>query len=405
MNNYFSNEKINTGRQLEVDVLKAICIIGMVTIHVFDDCIDNGDNSFEFLQNVLGMIIGAAGFMLCMGIGMRYTRNQSPQAYLTRGIAILTVGQLLNILRNALPNLIAYWITQDQWFVANSFLVFQADILSFAGLAFILMAVMRKFKLSNRAILCIAIAMNLISWLVHYKVTMPENYIVNQILGYFVITRAESYFPLFSYFVFVAAGFTIGTLLPYIKDKQKLYTRIIVICVPLCTVYYLFRMNYNVSFMPVYISDENYSLYPGPDAIVSVLTSVAAMACFYMLSHWAGDRIPRWVAHMSENINSYYCISYMFILPVQTLLMAVNGHLLMTDSVGTIYTILVLVACWLIIEFNKKYIHFSPTALLTKKTVGPVMMVSIWVISFAIAIYAYPRIDEFVNIWNDYLLP
>jgi hypothetical protein len=119
----------------------------------------------------------------------------------------------------------------------------------------------------------------------------------------------------------------------------------------------------------------------------------------------AGDRIPRWVAHMSENINSYYCISYMFILPLQTLLMALNGHLIMNVHIGTVYTIFVLIACAVIIEINKKYIHFSPSALLNKKTVGPVMMVSIWVISFAIAIYAYPKIDTFVNIGNDYLLP
>ena len=30
---------------------------------------------------------------------------------------------------------------------------------------------------------------------------------------------------------------------------------------------------------------------------------------------------------------------------------------------------------------------------------------AVWIATVAIAAYAYPRIEEFANIWNEYLLP
>ena len=34
-----------------------------------------------------------------------------------------------------------------------------------------------------------------------------------------------------------------------------------------------------------------------------------------------------------------------------------------------------------------------------------VFTAAVWIATIAIAAYAYPRIDEFANIWNEYLLP
>ena len=30
---------------------------------------------------------------------------------------------------------------------------------------------------------------------------------------------------------------------------------------------------------------------------------------------------------------------------------------------------------------------------------------AVWILTAAVIIYAYPKIEEFANIWNDYLLP
>ena len=210
----------------------------------------------------------------------------------------------------------------------------------------------------------------------------------------------------------MAAGFLAGGKYPYIKDKDKFSTLVLKICVPICAVYYFFRIPLETPFLPEYDSDLNYSMYPGPDAIASILAACLLLALFYKIIHRAGDKIPRFVAHLSENINSYYCISYMFILPFQTLIIALTGRLLdavvpdggMLMLVGLALTLSIIVACAGIIEINKRYIHFSVVALGSSKA-GRIVLLGVWVLTVVIVIYDYPRIVEFANIWDDYLLP
>ncbi len=67
---YFSDEKVNTGRQPELDLLKALCVVGMIFVHVF---LDLGDHVMPgVVDDYLTEFFGAATFMICMGIGMRY---------------------------------------------------------------------------------------------------------------------------------------------------------------------------------------------------------------------------------------------------------------------------------------------------------------------------------------------
>ena len=156
---FFANEKVNTGRQPELDLLKALCVVGMIFVHVFLDL--GKDVMPTVVDDYLTEFFGAATFMICMGIGMCYMRRQSPATYVMRGFGLLTIGQFLNLLRNALPNLIAWWITGKQFFIANSFLIIQADILTFAGLSFLLMALFKWLKLSDGVILGFSVVMSL----------------------------------------------------------------------------------------------------------------------------------------------------------------------------------------------------------------------------------------------------
>ncbi len=112
---YFASERVNKGRQPELDWLKAFCIVCMIFLHIYEDCaIEQTGLIYHFLDYAC-VFTGAACFMICMGVGMRYSRKQSPADYVYRGIEIFTVGQLLNLLRNALPNLIAWWIKGEGW--------------------------------------------------------------------------------------------------------------------------------------------------------------------------------------------------------------------------------------------------------------------------------------------------
>ena len=398
---YFAAEKVNTGRQPELDLLKALCVVGMIITHV---CLDLGDEVMpSVVDDYMTEFFGASTFMISMGIGMCYMRNQSPANYVKRGFALLTIGQFLNIVRNCVPNLIAWWITGKQFFIANSLLILQSDILSFAGLAFFLMALLKKLKLDHKAVLGVSILMSLAALIMWHTVPSPENYLVSQILAYFIITDAEAYFPLLCYFIFVAFGYFIGSYYPRVKDKDGLSNRLMIICFAITLAYYLVRFLVDMPFLPELGSDLQYNMKPTPDAIANCIFTLGLLALFYKIVKLMGGKLPKFVMHLSENINSYYCIHYMFVLPVQTLLIAFTEELMPGKILPLIYSLLVIGICYCIIELNEKFWHIHFVTL--KGTKLYVFVAFVWIATIAITAYAYPRIDVFANIWNEYLLP
>jgi hypothetical protein len=77
-NSIFSKENVNIGHQPEFDYLKTLFILIMLPNHVSEhyckDC-------FTIIVDYVGFMIGAAGIMMLMGIGMRYSRHQEPSYY------------------------------------------------------------------------------------------------------------------------------------------------------------------------------------------------------------------------------------------------------------------------------------------------------------------------------------
>lgn len=159
-----------------------------------------------------------------MGIGMRYSRHQGTKDFLIRGIELLTVGQILYLIQNCIPKLILYWITGEQYILANALLVLQADIMTFAGLAFMFMALLKKLRVSNLAMVIIGIVLNLFNYIQPQFIPSPDNYLLRMFIGYFITNKSEAYFSLAAYFIFVAVGFYIGDRYPRIKDKDGLST-------------------------------------------------------------------------------------------------------------------------------------------------------------------------------------
>ncbi len=398
---FFSNEKVNTGRQPELDLLKALCVVGMIFVHVL---LDLSENAMPTVLDDYGTeLFGAATFMICMGIGMGYMRNQTPKAYLMRGFSLLTIGQFLNIVRNSIPNLIAWWATGKQFFIANAMLILQSDILSFAGLAFLLMALFKKCGLKKEVILGISVVMSFFALAAWHYVPSPSNYLASQLLGYFIITDAEAYFPLLCYFIFVAFGYFVGLYYPYIKDKNALANRVMLICFPVSFAYYYLRLTREWSWLPVLGSDTQYNMKPTPDAIATCLFTLGFLALLYKFVRAIGGELPPLVKHFSKYINNYYCIHYMLVLPVQTLLIALTGQLLPGKVIPLLYCFFVTAACYFIIEANEKYWHIHFASLRGAK--AAVFVTVVWMLTVMIVLYCYPRIEVFANVWNDYLLP
>ena len=400
---FFAKEKVNRGRQPEMDWLKAFCIVCMIILHIYEDCTDHPSGFLNSTLEWICTFTGAATFMVCMGIGMRYSRNQEPKNYLLRGLELITVSQFLNIVRGAVPNLIAYWIKGEPVFIANSVLVVQADVLTFAGLAFIAMALLKLIKVPDIGILIIGVVLNVVAIPLSSPPVDTSNYLLNQFIGFFVVTEAEAYFTFFAYFVFVAFGYFIGGLYPRITDKDGLSNRILLFVTPVCVAYYVVRFTVSIPLLPEMGSSLQYLLVPGTDAWAVCLSSLVFLSLFHKISKLMGGKAPSVVNHISANINSYYCVSYVFTLPMQTLLIAVWGRLMQGMVMPTIYALIVIVLCYFIIDINEKHIHFHLVTI--KQPKKAIVFAAIWVCTVLIMIYAYPKVTEYATMWNDYLLP
>lgn len=197
MNSIFSAERVNTGRQLEFDLVKAVTIVLMIWTHTYEALSTGFEPSLSAINsNVRGSIAGAVTFMFCMGIGLSYTRHNSAQECLQRGVRLLTTGFTLLLCREIIPVLLSSWILHCPEKLAYLALGFSVDILQFAGLAFLFVGCLKKLKIGNIGMLIISIALSVLGTLLQGVST--GCYPVDQFLGFFWGTESDSYFPFFN---------------------------------------------------------------------------------------------------------------------------------------------------------------------------------------------------------------
>jgi len=166
----FVPREINKSRQIEFDLIKALTIVLMIWTHVFENLSTGFAPSLSsFNAYYRGCLFGASTFMFCMGIGMVYTRSCAPKDFFKRGLHILFTAILLNLFRCIIAGSITGRFFIDPQSAKNLILVVGNDILYFAGIAFILMALLRKLGLRYWHILMISVALSALSMAVRWK--------------------------------------------------------------------------------------------------------------------------------------------------------------------------------------------------------------------------------------------
>ena len=223
----FKREKVNTGRQYNLDLLKALAIVAMIICHtvtILSGARTDYESEFGywFADAFLGSYLAVAhAFMFCMGVGFVYSRNKEPKTLLVRGIKIYLMGYVLNFFRGGIYA-IAASIFDSSYRDMISYTLLLQDILQFAGLAMMLTALFKKLKLDCRIILAISIVMSVFSQVVAMK--YQGNTFMNVLIGTFVPTKEDySTFVLCGWYFFVAAGICFGEILQRTKNLRRFY--------------------------------------------------------------------------------------------------------------------------------------------------------------------------------------
>ena len=259
--------------------------------------------------------MAAPVFMACMGIGLAYSRNSDPRRIVKRGIKILIVAYILNIIRALLYVIeVCNKGTLYENLEEITILFLEGDILHFAGLALILFGIVKLFNLKDKAILAIGIVFSFVATL--HTVIAP-NIFSSATLGLFVATTYEglmiSEFPLVCWFIFVAFGFWFGNRLKCVKELDKFYLKWGLPCFIISFLGISYEYRHGINMMNHDPALNNfYSMVPH-DALLCICFFIFLLALF----HFAAKALTKWVRDLavstSNALNLIFIIHWIII--------------------------------------------------------------------------------------------
>ena len=196
------------------DLLKGIAVLLMIQVHIIELFATNqiSESIIGKLLLFLGGPLVAPVFAFFLGYFLMKS-NKSAKQLVVRGLQLFGLGMCLNILLNL--NLIISVnrgvLKVDIWPY-----IFGVDILQLAGLAVVLMAVLKKV-LQNYLM---SIALILLSaFLGHYLLQFTsDSSFIKYISSFFYGSTTWSYFPLFPWLAYPLSGLAFYQL----KEKIKL---------------------------------------------------------------------------------------------------------------------------------------------------------------------------------------
>ena len=313
-----------TIRILEIELMKAIAIIGMVYIHIFEMSlfIDEITSGTEFKIGVVldffGGIISGGAFMFAMGWGAAFSKGATPKSYVKRFFQLELYGILVNLFQQWLPKLIdpeSYGSLSEGWYS-----IIAVDVYAFAGVCMLYFAVMKKLESNKPAKLIISLLLLVICLTVNSLIP-AESFStgfdwLDTLIGLFIRENEYSYFPLVSWIAFPIAGYGAGKLFQTWKDLKKCYILLGVIgTVALVGGSVIMKVMGipNAVIDPFNVTDlEYYAL-----STINVITGVGLIAVELVLASLllklTKGKLPNFVTDLSRNVMHIYIAQWLII--------------------------------------------------------------------------------------------
>lgn len=356
MNTIFTNERTNSKRQVELDIAKGLAIIFMVWVHVNEYYQGTAfyGSVYNRVVEFLGSPPAAPIFTILLGVGIVYSRKSGPRQLMIRGVKLLSGGYALSFLRDFIPYLILYNSSQDKELLTEaSYLLWGADILQFAGLAFLFFAVVIKYQLSNKVLFvlwCIFSSLNILL----RGITFPSHF-ANAFWGLFWGTYDYSWFPFLNWITFPIIGYVFGQYLIRCKDKTKLYKQILLLSSMLSVPLWIYSYVNNIQFGA--FGELWQQAYYHHDIIGSMV--LTTFAFFWIsLCYFAVPFIPevmkKALIRWSRNSTCMYSISYIILGFSILVLVTEHYHPVIVCLLAVIIYILSDLTCILYEKIKKK---------------------------------------------------
>ncbi|WP_027869363.1 acyltransferase family protein [Eubacterium sp. AB3007] len=355
MGKLFSNEPVNSGRQIELDLAKCLAIFFMIFLHCYFGTSYFTNEISLGMQRAVSQLFGgpfaAPVFMFAMGVGMVYSRNQAPAYLIKRGIKLIQLGFFVNIGEFFVPyflsgNLLGDW---DTFPIANGLLLFCIDILAFAGMAFILVGVLKKLKVSAKGTVVVALLLSIIGSIARFH-DFGSN-VPNLIAGYFIGSAGGfTAFPLFNWFVFPAVGLLFGEYYMRCNNKEKLL-RLWPLGLIVSVAYFVVSW-----FIPGGFLSETHHYYfmTTIDAMFCLMCIYGVIGVCYLVSKRLPEGAVSFFSKTSSNLNTIYVIQWFLIPITYVLIVYFNRDIVFGDLSLVIVALLEMALSTLFASWYKK---------------------------------------------------
>ena len=321
MKRYFAGEDINTGRQLNVDYAKGLAICSMILIHIMIYPVyKNLDSGIGYVIGyIFGGFLAAPVFMTSMGFSLVYTQNRDPKAIIVRGLKILLMAYVLNVVRSIY--FFIHTLVSGENVVEDLLYYFlNGDILLFAGLALILFGALKLIKKhSDLIILIVGIVLLIVSTV--FMIRTNENFALALTLGILIpvdyFGEPMVCFQLCSWFFFVSAGNILGIMVRKSKNLDRFYTVCGISGVLIAALFLVldYLCGWEQYFGAIALRDPEY--YVGiVYALIAFGLVLAEFALFHFICKFTSEKFNKIVTTFSSALNETYIISWIIILNI-----------------------------------------------------------------------------------------
>ena len=221
-------------RLFEFDLLKTFLIFAMVSSHSLEEIFSRQYADFAFCAHTAFSVAiedflflpGPLGFMAAMGALMVLAAPRPPAQWIRRGIVLLLVWLLLNVLRALPPALLASGGDRAAFQTWLFTFVFVNDILFFAGLFFLFAGFLRRLGATTAGVLAVSSLLYGASLFVgDIGPAVPAA--LHPVLAGFIHAGSLSVFPFLSWAIIPALGMAFGELLARSRERRtSLYVAI-----------------------------------------------------------------------------------------------------------------------------------------------------------------------------------
>ncbi len=295
----------------------------MVIVHVCDNMsvLDSNimpQGILHLMITFFGAPMAAPMFMFAMGVGMVYTKHDSAREFASRGIKLILMGYGLNFFRETLLILFVNGLgVQTDYHKSLIDTIGTIDILQFAGMTFLLVALMKKLSLKPWGMLGAAFVLQAVGTLfIGSCDSVPP--LLQYILGLLFYTNQYIAFPATLWLIYPIEGICFAYLLRRVGDKGKFYRNVLWISsvALICATVGSIALGYDIRYFFIGESYYQQNLISSLWIMSIVGISIAVyyyLSCLINRSCFLKGRLQNMIKYVSLNLNTIYILQWLLI--------------------------------------------------------------------------------------------